>query len=106
MAVAQLKLPTRPFPIPEEMVLVCETFGFQLPRTSGEIGYTLTRRKEGTEIGLQQDGHWWNLSHLTGVYPPSFNEARKWIANYAAQRGQTAHELEWDRDLFTYVRKD
>lgn len=98
-----LRLPRRPFPIPDTMVLISQTFGIPFGPIWEECGYTLTRRKEGTEVGLMHGGHWWNLSYITNTYPPSFRDARKWISAYASQRGQSVHEMIWDRGRHRYV---
>jgi hypothetical protein len=104
MDIIPLKQPRRPFPVPDVMQVMVETFGLDYAPAWTEIGYTLTRRKEGTEIGLRHGKHWWSLSALVDVYPPGFAAARKWIHDYAAQHGQTAHELRWDRKTHQYVR--
>jgi hypothetical protein len=104
MTVVPIKFRRRPFPIPDTMILISETFGLPFGPVWEECGYTLTRRREGTEVGLMHGGHWWNLSYLTGTYPPGFAAARRWVNGYAAQHGQEVHEMRYDRRIHHYVR--
>jgi hypothetical protein len=92
-SVIALRQARKPFPIPESAGIVLPVLGLGFDAPWTRVGFTLSRCKEGTEIGLQHGKFWWNLSHLLNVYPPSFKEARKWIAVYAAQHGQTVTEM-------------
>jgi hypothetical protein len=91
--VVQLRQPRRPFPIPDSMARVVEVFGSEFDPPWTPVGFTLQRSKEGTMIGLQHGRFWWNLSHMIGVYPASFKEARQWVNAYAAQHGQSVTEM-------------
>ncbi len=83
----------QPLPLPDTFNQVANTLGLPAPTLTDELCYTLRRRKEGTEIGLRQGALWWSLSIKTGVYPPSFRDARKWVAAYAARYGFIAREV-------------
>jgi hypothetical protein len=89
----QLRRPRRPFPIPESLSHIVEAFGGEFDPPWTPVGFTLSRSKYGTVVGLQHGRYWWNISHMTGIYPPSFKEARKWVAAYAAQHGQRVTEM-------------
>lgn len=92
--IKQLKPRQRqPIPLPADFLTVAETLGLSIPTLADELCFTLTRRKEGTEIGLEQGDLWWSLSYKTGVYPPSFREARAWVSAYAARYGFVAREV-------------
>ena len=94
MSVEPLASPRRlPLPMPAVAGIVIEKFGLPAPRLSDELCFTLKRRKAGTEIGLQKSGHWWSLSYITGVYPPGFAAARKWVASYGARYGYVPREV-------------
>jgi hypothetical protein len=82
-----------PLPWPASFLKVCEVLGLEAPAISEGLCFTLSRCKEGTEIGLQQGSLWWNLSCQINTYPPSFKDARKWVAAYAARYGYTAREV-------------
>ena|SRR6202049_59794 len=92
--VQQLRRPRRQMPpLPDSFMVVAQTLGLPAPQITDDLCYTLRRRKEGTEIGLKMGALWWSLSHKTGVYPPGFKAARKWVAAYAARYGWTAREV-------------
>lgn len=90
---ATLKRPRKPFPIPDSAAVVLPILGCEFDPPWAPIGFSLQRAKEGVNIGLQHGKFWWSLSYLLNVYPPTFREARKWIAAYAAQHGQTVVEM-------------
>lgn len=85
--------------MPDAMMMCIDTFGLRPPTISDDLMFTLTRRKEGTEVGLLLAGHWWNLSYLTGTYPPSFRGARQWVTALLIRYGWEATEAprDWRR---------
>lgn len=92
-SVVPLTAPRRqPLPLPDTFVRVADTLGLPGPTLADDVTFTLRRRKEGTEIGLRQGELWWSLSMKTGVYPPSFKEARLWVAAYGLRYGWKVHE--------------
>jgi hypothetical protein len=70
-----------------------DVFGLSGPTLADQLFFTLTRRKEGTEVGLKMGNLWWNLSYMTKVYPTSFREARVWVLGYARRYGYEPSEL-------------
>ncbi len=92
--VIPFKSPTRRvLPMPQSAVAAMDIFGLDGPTLADQLFFTLTRRKEGTEIGLKMGRLWWNLSSMTGTYPRTFKESREWIAGYARCYGHEAIEL-------------
>jgi hypothetical protein len=83
----------QPLPLPQSAILAIDVFGFAGPTLADQLFFTLTRRKEGTEVGLKMGKLWWNLSYMTETYPKSFRDARVWVSGYARRYGYDAIEL-------------
>lgn len=94
MTVTALTSPARrPLPMPSSAILCMDIFGLAGPTLADQLFFTLTRRKEGTEVGLKCGKLWWSLSYLIGVYPKSFRDARVWVAAFVRRYGWEATEL-------------
>lgn len=90
--ISRLQQPLRAIPIPATAEKALSILGGVEIDTTKGITYKLRRRKEGTEVSFIAGSLVWSVSIMTGHYPKNFAEARKWVAEYAEQRGQTIPE--------------
>src|SRR6185369_15647322 len=91
-----------PFPIPESACRVIGAFGMNDPMTIGRVTFRLKTTKKGTEIWFNAPTgpamlFNWNVSAMLDIWPPSFKQARQWVAAYAAGYGQTVEEIRKDQ---------
>ncbi len=87
---ARRRSPSPRLPLPESLIIVAETFGFDLPPTF--TSFSLRRRKGGTEVSVKGGPLTLNLSYYLKTYPANFAEARKWIFAIADRHGWHVHE--------------
>ena len=94
--VVALRRKKRPIPLPADACRVISDLGGSVP-DAWNVRYSLRRCKDGTRVTLSIPGFVWNLSSYENHYPPSFAEARLWVAQYLGRYGQEAIEAEPNR---------
>lgn len=93
----------RPFPIHGSAFQVARDLFGGTMRQVGPVSFRLRRIHEGTVIFFTvamdcTPAFTWNVSNLLGIYPKSFQDARKWVRAYAAGYGQSIVETRPDRE--------
>jgi len=92
LAKARRREPAQEFRLPPKLILFFETFGLSTPKTFDRFLLKRSRRAGGTVVYILSGPTMIGLSPLTGIYPPSFKEARKWVAAIAERQGWTLRE--------------
>lgn len=76
-----------PVPIPRTLKIAALALGLATPDNLLPRYFTFSRRRDGTEIGLEQGPIWINLNCTVDVPPMRFKEAREWAQDFAAKHG-------------------
>lgn len=82
------------FDFPASLKIFAETFGTGLPKTFDR--FYLKRSRRGTVVYIQNGALTIGLSPITGIYPKTFKDARKWVAAVAERQNWSMTEVTRD----------